>query len=110
MNEYMSDEELLKFIEDVENNDLVEAPLGIADNVFKRLDKKSKIAEYRQFRNRVIASVAAVIILATLLPEYSVRISAMQQHSVFEEHRSNDEMFRAFRDSHYISDFLRKEE
>ncbi len=77
--EYLSDEELEKFIADVET-DLVQAPPGLLDSIMAEVDsgsekakppmktKEQKIVEYRRFRRQVIISMAASIAASLILP------------------------------------------
>ncbi|MBE5854687.1 MAG: hypothetical protein E7297_04895 [Lachnospiraceae bacterium] len=77
--EYLSDEELEKFIADVET-DLVQAPPGLLDGIMAKVDadsekakppmktKEEKIVEYRRFRKQVIVSMTASIAASLLLP------------------------------------------
>jgi len=68
MNDYMTDDELEKFISEVEKNDLVKAPSYIEKKVFDEIDKVKQIAEYKRFRNRVMVSIAAIIVFSSLMP------------------------------------------
>lgn len=68
MNEYMTDEELIKFISGIEENDCVKAPPEIKEKVFEKIDVKNQILEYKRFRNRVIAAVAAILIFTAIIP------------------------------------------
>lgn len=68
MNEYMTDDELSKLIADVEEHEIVKAPPGMADAVLDKVAKRSKIIEYKRFRNRVIASVAAALVIIATVP------------------------------------------
>lgn len=71
MNEYLSDEELKSFISHIEEKELVSAPPFVKEKVFNEIDKVKQIAEYRRYKNKVIAGVAAVIILSSFLPKWT---------------------------------------
>ena len=106
MNEYLTDEELLKLISDVEENDLVEAPPEIVEKVLEKIDKKKQIIEYKRFRNRVITSVAAIIILTTFSSNW-FKISYAEINKL---ETTNNKIFTYFDNSHYISDLLNGKE
>lgn len=95
MNGYMTDEELLKLISDVEENDIVEAPPQLAEKVIEKVNKKNRVLEYRRFRNRVIASVAAILVVTISGPKWLAHIP-------------EKEMFISYNyePSYHISDFL----
>lgn len=120
MNEYLTDEELLKLISDIEENDLVQAPPQMAESVFKRIDKKNQILEYRRFRNRVILAVASILVLVTLAPVWeqlvpqSMSQSPWGTENVIENNMDetttdrvdSSRSFVEFVNGHYISDIL----
>ena len=120
MNEYLTDEELLKLISDIEENDLVQAPPQMAESVFKRIDKKNQILEYRRFRNRVILAVASILVLVTLAPVWeqivpqSMSQSPWGTENVIENNMDetatdrvdSNRSFVEFANGHYISDIL----
>lgn len=99
-NDYMSDEDLLKFISEVEE-DLVAAPPEMKEKVFDRIDKKSQILEYKRFRNRVVAAVAAIVISVSFMPEIGdvITKNVPQTLTVVQSNRSTS-------DTYYISNFL----
>lgn len=68
MNEYMTDDELSKLIADVEEHEIVKAPPGMFDAVLDKVAKRSKVTMYKRFRNRVIASVAAALVITATVP------------------------------------------
>lgn len=73
--EYLTDEELSALIEDVEQHDMVTAPpalRGAIVDAIESLEKKhDKVVEFRRFRARVIAAVAAIVIFVMIMPELS---------------------------------------
>ena len=81
MNNYMTDEELLNFIADIEENELVNAPPQIEEKVFVSIDRHHQIVEYKKFRNRVIASVAAILIVISFVPERIKPMPEIVTHS-----------------------------
>ena len=89
MNEYMTDEELLELISDIEECNLVKAPPEIEEKVFDKIDKKKQIIEYKRFRNRVILAVAAAVIIISIPFEMIVDVPD-------------------FTGSHYVSDLLHR--
>lgn len=102
MSEYMTDEELLQFINDVEMHDIVDAPPGLTDAVIDKINKKDKLIEYKRFRNRVIAAVAAILIITISAPNSIAYISKGM------EKLSYGDSF--MRQSYYISDLLNRKE
>ena len=115
MNEYMSDEELLKIIADIENCDLVEAPPSIAEKVIETIDKKDKILEYKRFRNRVIAAVACILLVTISLPELG-RIKQELTAAVPIAQRmkrvdwTESKIFGGLCDTNYLSEFMSERE
>lgn len=71
MKGYLSDEELTSFISDIEENELVSAPPFVKEKVFNEIDKVKQIAEYNRYRNKVIAGVAAAIVMTSFLPKWT---------------------------------------
>lgn len=123
MREYMSDEELLMFISDIEENDLVKAPPEIENKVFERIDKKNQLVEYRRFRNKVIAAVASIVVLTAFVPyngeflqdnltiihlknerNATEKISDETGNGLFRD--ENGSILGNFGQSHYIGDLL----
>jgi len=110
---YMTDEELLNFISDIEENDLVAAPPQMDIKVLERLDRKNQIIEYRRFRNRVVVSVAAILVITSLVPVWarmtpnnvSFRLPRLEY-----SHKYEISIFSDLGDSHYISDFFNRRE
>lgn len=74
--EYLSDEELNNLILDIEENNLVDAPSYIQSNIIEIINNNAnkRIAEYRRFRNQVIAAVAAILVIIPFAPKFSVLI------------------------------------
>lgn len=107
MNKYMTDEELLQYISDIEECDLVKAPPHIVDKVLDKVDKKTQLIEYRRFRNKVIASVAAILVIASFAPE-GVKLFSEKMYIHFE--MPNTYLFSNIGNSYYISDFLNERE
>lgn len=110
MNEYLNDEELLQFIADIEKSDLVEAPPMITEKVFEKIDKKNQIIEYKKFRNRVIAAVACVLVIAVIGPEWiklSPKITTVYSEKNEKQFDLADsQIFGGLCGTHYISDFF----
>ena len=72
-NTYLSEEELLSFIQTVEEEDLVLAPPDLTNDILASLgDDTQKVAEFRRYCFRVIASVAATLFLTFALPDFEV--------------------------------------
>lgn len=107
MNKYMTDEELLQYISDIEECDLVEAPPHIVDKVLDKVDRKPQLIEYRRFRNKVIASVAAILVIASFAPE-EVKLFSEKTYIHFE--MPNIRYLSNIGNSYYISDFLNERE
>lgn len=118
MNEYMTDEELNQFISNIEENDLVEAPPEMETKVFNKINKKSQIIEYKRFRNRVVAAVAAILIIPTvapmwegIIPKSIIRMTYDVDAYIELENNRQSEIngMRGMEitvNSHYISDLL----
>lgn len=110
MKEYLSDEELLQFIADIEECDLVEAPPDIAEKVLDKIDKKDQIIEYRKFRNRVIAAVACILVLTVVVPEWIKLRPEISAPALMKNEEKVDlagsKIFGGLCDTHYISDFM----
>ncbi len=68
-NEYLSDEELNFLISQVEDNELIVAPPDFAKSVLKKVEPRSKKKEFTTYCFRVLASVAAAIVLLFIMPE-----------------------------------------
>lgn len=107
MNKYMTDEELLQYISDIEECNLVEAPPHIVDKVLDKVDKRAQLIEYRRFRNKVIASVAAILVIASFAPE-GVKLFSEKAYIHFE--MPNTHLLSNIGNSYYISDFLNERE
>lgn len=84
--EYLSDEELYALIDEVEQNDMVMAPPDIKDEIMAEIeqnekekqkapvpiaDKRNSQREFARYCLRVLTSVAAAIVMAFLLPEFT---------------------------------------
>ena len=67
--EYLTDEELQKLMNEVEETDLVMAPPDIARKVLKKVSNERR--SFAGYCFRVLASVAACIVLLFVLPEIS---------------------------------------
>ena len=73
-NGYLSDEELNALIAETESEGLVQAPKGLHAEVMKRIDgdpsksQKERKADFYKFTYKVVLSVAAALVLLTLLP------------------------------------------
>lgn len=98
MNKYMTDEELEKFILDIEEHEIVKAPPQLLDNVFEEIDNRNKIVEYRKFRNRVIVSVAAILVITAFAPSWT----KLMRENVY----SSSETISDLSKSYYISNFF----
>lgn len=107
MNKYMTDDELLQLISEIEDCNLVEAPPNIVDEVLDKVDRRSQLIEYRRFRNKVIASVAAILVIASFAPE-GVRLFSEKTYTNFEMLNTN--LISNIGNSHYISDFFNERE
>ena len=72
--DYLSDEELSALIAETESEGLVQAPKGLHAEVMKRIDgnpsrsQKEMRADFYRFTYKVVLSVAAALLLMTLLP------------------------------------------
>lgn len=88
---YLSDEELQSLMCEIESKDLVFAPPGIQEQVLSALDETShltkersnadKIREFKRYRFRVLATVAAAVVAVFVLP----RVENLQQHTMPEK-------------------------
>ncbi len=71
---YLSDEELNALIAETESEGLVQAPKGLHAEVISRIDRnpapshKESKTEFYTFTYKVVLSVAAALLLMTLLP------------------------------------------
>lgn len=88
--DYLSEEELMQLILEVEEHELVPAPPELLENILKEVEapgesriipidsKKDKNREFRRYCIRVITSVAAAIALVFLTPNVgSMKVSEM---------------------------------
>ena len=88
---YLSDEELEFLMCEIESKDLVFAPPDIQEQVLNVLDETphvitersntDKIREFKRYRFRVIATVAAAVVAVFVLP----RVENLQQHTMPEK-------------------------
>ena len=70
---YLTDEELDRFIREMETEELVLAPPDILDDILEkvqqeRVHRREKIIAYRKYRFRVLATVAAAVFVILVLP------------------------------------------
>lgn len=119
MREYMTDEELLKLINEVEKNDIVEVPPGLTEIVIDKINRKNKLIEYKRFRNRVIASVAAILIVTINAPYASESIkklsyndNALNYKNIENElnYAAQKSLFGDLGESYRISNLLNRKE
>ena len=123
MSEYMTDEELLQFINDVEQHDIVEAPPGLCEKVIGNINNKNRLIEYKKFRNRVIVSVAALLIITINAPyltsfisenllkiSYNENILSDEKEEDFKTDSTQTQMFEELGQSYYISNLLHRKE
>lgn len=68
-NEYLSDDELNQLICEIEKNELVMAPPDFTESVLESIKPKNNKNEFTTYCFRVLASVAAAIVLLFLMPE-----------------------------------------
>ena len=88
---YLSDEELECLMCEIESKDLVFAPPDIKEQVLNALDEtphvitersnSDKIREFKRYRFRVLATVAAAVVAVFVLP----RVENLQQHTMPEK-------------------------
>ena len=88
---YLSDEELEYLMCEIESKDLVFAPPDIQEQVLNVLDETphvitersntDKIREFKRYRFRVLATVAAAVVAVFVLP----RVENLQQHTMPEK-------------------------
>lgn len=88
---YLSDEELECLMCEIESKDLVFAPPDIQEQVLNVLDETprvitersniDKIREFKRYRFRVLATVAAAVVAVFVLP----RVENLQQHTMPEK-------------------------
>lgn len=88
---YLSDEELQSLMCEIESKDLVFAPPDIQEQVLNVLDETphvitersntDKIREFKRYRFRVLATVAAAVVAVFVLP----RVENLQQHTMPEK-------------------------
>lgn len=77
---YLTDEQLMQLILDVEENELVSAPPGLLDTILQEVEKAEKaqikpitsrenrVKEFRRYCIRVITSVAAAVAIIFFTP------------------------------------------
>lgn len=77
---YLTDEQLMQLIQDVEENELVSAPPGLLDTILQEVEKAEKaqikpitsrenrVKEFRRYCIRVITSVAAAVSIIFFTP------------------------------------------
>lgn len=109
---YLSDDELSRLIADIEENDMVKAPPHFAQEIIDRIDKRKQIIEYKRFRNRVIASVAAIIVLSVVTPSIKQMMPANISTVIAENNLDlrGQRLLSNFGNTHYISDLLNRRE
>lgn len=96
---YLTDDELVQLMTEVETEDLVAAPPDLMENVCSCLESNSK-KEYRRYCFRVWTSVAAAVALVFLIPRwinvldtYQSKDNRINQISVFEDVLGGNRMF-----------------
>jgi len=117
--EYLSDEELNNLIMDVEQNDMVTAPPNIQGSILEELDElvrysvelpqKSqgdKVVEFRRYRLRVIAAVAAVVAFVMIVPGFTRAIPKEDSANLIDISITDRGWLKDIASSHYISDFI----
>ena len=106
---YLSDNELERLIADIEENDIVKAPPHFKQEI---IDKRKQIIEYKRFRNRVIASVAAIIILSVVTPSIKQMMPINISMVIAENNLDlrGQRLLSNFGNTHYISDLLNRRE
>ena len=97
---YLSDEELEHLMCEIESKDLVFAPPGIQEQVLSALDETphvtkersnaDKIREFKRYRFRVLATVAAAVIAVLVLP----KVESLQQNTMPEKPIVKQEVLR----------------
>lgn len=110
--EYLTDEELNSLIADVEQNDLVAAPPNILGSILEELPQNNasdKIVEFRRFRMRVIAAVAAVVAFVMIVPGITRNIPKAEDVKLieFDINFLNKDDWSSRGTTHYINDFIK---
>ncbi len=97
--DYLSDEELNALIAETESEGLVQAPKGLHAEVMKGIDgnparsQKERKADFYKFTYKVVLSVAAALLLMTLLPRsIDTRRPVPTREEVLKERTITDEM------------------
>ena len=97
--DYLSDEELNALIAETESEGLVQAPKGLHAEVIKRIDEnpaasqKERQAAFYKFTYKVVLSVAAALLLMTLLPRtIDTRRPVPTKEEVLRERAITDEI------------------
>ncbi len=97
--DYLSDEELNALIAETESEGLVQAPNGLHAEVISRIDgnparsQKERTADFYKFTYKVVLSVAAALLLMTLLPRsIDARRPVPTREEVLKERATTDEM------------------
>ena len=97
--DYLSDEELNALIAETESEGLVQAPNGLHAEVISRIDRnparsqKERTADFYKFTYKVVLSVAAALLLMTLLPRtIDARRPVPTREEVLKERTITDEM------------------
>lgn len=84
----LTDEELLRLIEQVEERELIHAPRHLKEDVFQRIDRKTKRECGRRlifYRVQVLAGMAAALMVLLLLPIEGQNASE-RERPAFENH------------------------
>lgn len=91
-NEYLSDEQLQKLVQQVEMEELILAPPDLKEDILKAVAnrKRDKKKEYRQYCFHVFLSAAAAIMLLFLLPELK-NIPILEEVKNWKEQKSSEE-------------------
>lgn len=92
--EYLTDEELQKLMNEVEETDLVMAPPDIARKVLKKVSNVRR--SFAGYCFRVLASVAACIVLLFVLPEISEEKLANESKSFEKNVPTRQEVMMTF--------------
>ena len=97
--DYLSDEELSALIAETESEGLVQAPKGLHAEVISRIDRnparsqKERTADFYKFTYKVVLSVAAALLLMTLLPRtIDTRRPVPTKEEVLKERAINSEL------------------
>lgn len=94
----LTDEELLRLIEQVEDRELIHAPGHLKEDVFQRIDRQKERERNRRlisYRVKVLAGMAAALTVLLLLPIEGSNVPESPRYSIVDRLLREDEISAA---------------